>query len=253
MCLKCNEQPHFPAKCAQFVSYKNDLVKHGDVVPVEKREDYVSTGKYCPNKKCHTYMEKNHGCNHMQCAVCKEYFCWNCHMLWEEHLSHNAGGYSCKVEQENRHQVEIEFKSSNKKKKNKAKLVEKENRYEESLQHRELRSNAIKKEKKEQVRRLMKTLDYSDDLEECQRFLNQTMLFLAELHFICEFSYVSMRSSQQRERMAVSHVVRSVELVIFQMNREMEQGKGAGAVAALRVLFDRGLNCIKLMNKISCE
>ena len=248
MCLKCNEQPHFPAKCSQFVSYKNDLVKHGDAVIVEDNDThYVSVGKYCPNKQCRTYMEKNSGCNHMHCSVCKKEFCWNCHKLWEDHLRLNQGNYSCQVQSDNnKNQVEIEFKTKHRKKR-----VDKESRYQESLNHRQLRvTDSYKKEKKELVKRMMRTLDFKDDLEEAYKFLNEAICFLAELHFICEFSYVSMRDSEQATRMSISHVVRCIELVIYQMNQILKTGKGLEAIDRLRVAFNRGLNCIKILNKI---
>lgn len=32
--------------------------------------------KDCP--QCHSCIEKNGGCNHMQCLKCKHHFCWMC-------------------------------------------------------------------------------------------------------------------------------------------------------------------------------
>ena len=32
--------------------------------------------KFCP--VCRSKIEKNEGCNHMTCVVCKYEFCWNC-------------------------------------------------------------------------------------------------------------------------------------------------------------------------------
>ena len=78
-CLKCNMEPHFPAKCSQVAKYYSELkAKNHYLIP--KNEIYKSTGKKvfknffffpqslifsikCPT--CHVYMEKNGGCNQM--------------------------------------------------------------------------------------------------------------------------------------------------------------------------------------------
>uniref|UniRef100_T1JEH0 RBR-type E3 ubiquitin transferase n=1 Tax=Strigamia maritima TaxID=126957 RepID=T1JEH0_STRMM len=41
--------------------------------------------KRCP--KCHICIEKNGGCNHMQCYNCKQDFCWMCLGDWKAHGS----------------------------------------------------------------------------------------------------------------------------------------------------------------------
>ncbi len=42
----------------------------------------------CPNSpKCSVPIEKNGGCNHMQCYNCKHEFCWMCLGDWESHGS----------------------------------------------------------------------------------------------------------------------------------------------------------------------
>uniref|UniRef100_A0A183BJK9 RBR-type E3 ubiquitin transferase n=1 Tax=Globodera pallida TaxID=36090 RepID=A0A183BJK9_GLOPA len=66
-CFKCGKDYHAPANC----------------------ED-------CPN--CHSCIEKNGGCNHMQCSKCKHHFCWMCFRDWK---THGSEYYECSRYKEN--------------------------------------------------------------------------------------------------------------------------------------------------------
>ena len=46
--------------------------------------------KKCP--RCQTPIEKDEGCNHMNCRKCRKEFCWICMQDWSLH-SDNTGGY----------------------------------------------------------------------------------------------------------------------------------------------------------------
>lgn len=50
----------------------------------------------CP--RCHIRIEKNGGCNHMQCFNCKHDFCWMCLEDWK---SHGSEYYACSRYKEN--------------------------------------------------------------------------------------------------------------------------------------------------------
>uniref|UniRef100_A0A1A9ZL14 RBR-type E3 ubiquitin transferase n=1 Tax=Glossina pallidipes TaxID=7398 RepID=A0A1A9ZL14_GLOPL len=79
-CFKCGMDYHAPTDC-QII--KNWLTKCADD---SETANYISANtKDCP--KCHICIEKNGGCNHMQCFNCKYDFCWMCLGDWKMHGS----------------------------------------------------------------------------------------------------------------------------------------------------------------------
>ncbi|KAK0049838.1 protein ariadne-2 [Biomphalaria pfeifferi] len=90
-CFKCGIAYHAPTEC--------DVIKRW----LTKCEDDSETANYisahtkdCP--KCHVCIEKNGGCNHMQCPECKYDFCWMCLGDWK---SHGSEYYECSRYKEN--------------------------------------------------------------------------------------------------------------------------------------------------------
>jgi ariadne-1 len=53
----------------------------------------MANTKDCP--RCSKPIEKNQGCNHMSCRLCKHEFCWLCLGNWSEHGSATGGYYQC--------------------------------------------------------------------------------------------------------------------------------------------------------------
>ncbi|KAM7344284.1 E3 ubiquitin-protein ligase ari-2 [Cochliomyia hominivorax] len=79
-CFKCGMDYHAPTDC-QII--KKWLTKCADD---SETANYISANtKDCP--KCHICIEKNGGCNHMQCFNCKYDFCWMCLGDWKTHGS----------------------------------------------------------------------------------------------------------------------------------------------------------------------
>ncbi|CAL1266529.1 unnamed protein product [Larinioides sclopetarius] len=70
-CFKCGSDYHAPTDCETI---KKWLTKCADD---SETANYISAHtKDCP--KCSICIEKNGGCNHMQCYSCKFDFCWMC-------------------------------------------------------------------------------------------------------------------------------------------------------------------------------
>ncbi|KAK9723182.1 Ariadne domain [Popillia japonica] len=90
-CFKCGMDYHAPTDC-QII--KKWLTKCADD---SETANYISAHtKDCP--KCNICIEKNGGCNHMQCYHCKHDFCWMCLGDWK---SHGSEYYECSRYKEN--------------------------------------------------------------------------------------------------------------------------------------------------------
>ena len=71
ICTSCHAQWHDGLTCAMFKSEKQveGVLKEWMMKDPRNR-------KNCP--KCQTPIEKNAGCNHMECTQCKAHMCWTC-------------------------------------------------------------------------------------------------------------------------------------------------------------------------------
>lgn len=77
-CFRCGADYHAPTSCETIHKW---LTKCADD---SETANYISAHtKDCP--KCHACIEKNGGCNHMQCVKCKHHFCWMCFGDWKTH------------------------------------------------------------------------------------------------------------------------------------------------------------------------
>ena len=90
-CFRCGMDYHAPTECSII---KKWLTKCADD---SETANYISAHtKDCP--ECHICIEKNGGCNHMQCYNCKHDFCWMCLGDWK---SHGSEYYECSRYREN--------------------------------------------------------------------------------------------------------------------------------------------------------
>lgn len=90
-CFRCGLDYHAPTDCDTI---KKWLTKCADD---SETANYISAHtKDCP--KCQVCIEKNGGCNHMQCSKCKHDFCWMCLGDWK---THGSEYYECSRYKEN--------------------------------------------------------------------------------------------------------------------------------------------------------
>ncbi|XP_040579464.1 potential E3 ubiquitin-protein ligase ariadne-2 [Lepeophtheirus salmonis] len=90
-CFMCGLDYHAPTDCETI---KRWLTKCADD---SETANYISAHtKDCP--KCNICIEKNGGCNHMQCVNCKHDFCWMCLGDWR---THGSEYYECSRYKEN--------------------------------------------------------------------------------------------------------------------------------------------------------
>ncbi|XP_059909835.1 ankyrin repeat and IBR domain-containing protein 1-like isoform X1 [Gadus macrocephalus] len=101
-CWECQGEAHEPCDCDVWKLW---LQKVSEMRPQELggvSEAYedaanslwmLTNSKACAN--CKSPIQKNEGCNHMQCAKCKYDFCWICLEEWKKHSSSTGGYYRC--------------------------------------------------------------------------------------------------------------------------------------------------------------
>lgn len=89
-CFMCGRESHSPADCKMVLNWDSKNNNESEDI-----NWIVANTKPCPNKKCGLPIEKNQGCNHMQCKQCEFEFCWVCLGKWSDHNSSTGGYYKC--------------------------------------------------------------------------------------------------------------------------------------------------------------
>ncbi|KAH8076396.1 hypothetical protein JL721_395 [Aureococcus anophagefferens] len=87
-CFRCGEEAHAPCDCALVARWVEKCQNES-----ETANWILANTKRCP--KCQTRIEKNQGCNHMNCSQCKYEFCWMCMGDWSDHGATTGGYYKC--------------------------------------------------------------------------------------------------------------------------------------------------------------
>ncbi|XP_067112017.1 ankyrin repeat and IBR domain-containing protein 1-like isoform X2 [Osmerus mordax] len=101
-CWECLGEAHEPCDCDTWRMW---LQKVSEMKPEELAgvSDAYEDAANClwlltnckPCANCKSPIQKNEGCNHMQCAKCKYDFCWICLEEWKKHSSSTGGYYRC--------------------------------------------------------------------------------------------------------------------------------------------------------------
>ena len=89
-CYMCGQTNHDPVSCDTSSKWEEKNTAESENVTW-----IMANCKNCPNKKCGKPIEKNQGCNHMNCRSCGHDFCWVCLGSWKEHGSTTGGYYKC--------------------------------------------------------------------------------------------------------------------------------------------------------------
>lgn len=87
-CFRCGEEAHDPSTCTQLSEWRTKCMNES-----ETANWILANTKKCPS--CNARIEKNHGCNHMNCKLCKHEFCWICMGSWVDHGQNTGGYYKC--------------------------------------------------------------------------------------------------------------------------------------------------------------
>mmetsp|Transcript_7976 Transcript_7976/g.9120 ORF Transcript_7976/g.9120 Transcript_7976/m.9120 type:complete len:558 (-) Transcript_7976:1248-2921(-) len=87
-CFRCGTESHAPASCTTLATWLEKCNNES-----ETANWIIANTKKCP--KCNARIEKNQGCNHMTCRICKHDFCWICMGPWSDHGSSTGGFYNC--------------------------------------------------------------------------------------------------------------------------------------------------------------
>eukprot|EP00546_Thalassionema_frauenfeldii_P009930 CAMPEP_0178920662 /NCGR_PEP_ID=MMETSP0786-20121207/15126_1 /TAXON_ID=186022 /ORGANISM="Thalassionema frauenfeldii, Strain CCMP 1798" /LENGTH=669 /DNA_ID=CAMNT_0020594747 /DNA_START=1500 /DNA_END=3509 /DNA_ORIENTATION=+ len=92
-CFTCQSEPHAPASCVDMKNWNKTMGN--------SKLWIKSNTKACPG--CNVPIEKNHGCNHMQCSQCGFDFCWICLSRLDSHLApHQCNRYASNDSSERR-------------------------------------------------------------------------------------------------------------------------------------------------------
>lgn len=105
-CFKCKQEMHDPASCDDMEKWNGLVQMHTlgvDEGPLTTTDaarfaDSIwlkANTKKCP--ECKAPIQKNEGCNHMTCSICRYQFCWICSRNWASHNDETGGFFRCTI------------------------------------------------------------------------------------------------------------------------------------------------------------
>ncbi|CAG8566040.1 8137_t:CDS:2, partial [Cetraspora pellucida] len=111
ICLQCGESTHHPGMtCIQFMRYKVAnphlfIINHCHAL--ENMKWKLANSKSCPN--CSILINRDDGCNKVDCLHCGYRFCWICRNRWSE----NCGFYKCRMAKSKRKRDKEKYPAGN--------------------------------------------------------------------------------------------------------------------------------------------
>lgn len=100
VCLTCNSEAHSPCPCSDWQRWLQRVNEESKIIGASGNGDDIATAlwvtantKKCP--RCTTPIEKDEGCNHMNCRKCRYEFCWICMQDWTLHSNATGGFFQC--------------------------------------------------------------------------------------------------------------------------------------------------------------
>ncbi|ORY95746.1 hypothetical protein BCR43DRAFT_441722 [Syncephalastrum racemosum] len=91
MCLRCGEAAHGTISCSDYMKKELDSTTTPEVAATLRWK--LEHTRSCPN--CSVMINRDEGCNKVDCLYCGYQFCWSCRSGWSERL---CGFYQCGIE-----------------------------------------------------------------------------------------------------------------------------------------------------------
>jgi len=213
-CFKCSNEAHAPSSCDDLVEWlkkeKNDS---------ETINWLVANTKCCP--KCKKQIEKNGGCNHMNCSQCRYEFCWICMEDWKNHGEKTGGFYKCNKYKEE----ELEKKNKLSEKDKAREALEKYNfyytRYSNHKQSQKFEKQ-LRKESEDKMKELQLLHKFSswNDVEFVINAAEQLIECRGSLKYTYVFGYYLQN---QKERFLFEFLQQELEQVTEELSYLLEQ------------------------------
>ena len=99
--FECQSEPHWPASCAEAARFHSTTETYAKLVRNNAGGITSVIVKRCPH--CSYPIEKNHGCPHMSCIMCKGELRWTCLGHWDKH----SWGGECSKQLKEEEEVEL--------------------------------------------------------------------------------------------------------------------------------------------------